>query len=198
MSNFIHKIFTNKQTVRTKQPELYYEYIHGEYLSMKFRHSYSLIQEMRKFEIKVISRVLRHTHHNQSQAASLMSISRRTLVYRLAELPEIVTQASDNGSSIINLKQRVDRYELEQVRHELSETHNNPELAAFRLGITVRKLNAILNRATTPPQQPPRRLNPVNSGLRQFDLKQLLDLYEKKLIRQTIISVVMIKSRLPT
>lgn len=153
---------------------------------MKFHHSFSLVQEMRKFEIKVISRVLRHTRHNQSMAAGLMSISRRTLVYRLAELPEIVSPTPDGVTEVFTLKERLALYELEQVRHELVTTQNDQELAAFRLGITVRKLNTILTRAEQP-QLSLVRLHAPSTNLRKFDLRQLLDQYEKKLICQTII-----------
>lgn len=152
---------------------------------MKRQVPFSLVQEMRKFEIRIINRVLRHTHNNQTLAADLMSMSRRTLVYRLNELPEIVIPHPDNEPAFLSLEERLERFELEQVRNELNYTQNNHELAAMRLHITLRRLNTILARADKI-SPPPVTVPPSRVGLRKFVLWQVMDNFEKKLICQTI------------
>lgn len=152
---------------------------------MKVRGSFSLIQEMRQFEIKIISRVLRHTHNNQTLAAELMSMSRRTLIYRLAELPEIIIPHPDHEPAFLSLKERLALYELEQVRNELNYTHNNLELAAMRLQISVRKLNTILVRSDQSPVSQS-KIAFTSASLRKFIFWQWMDRYEKKLIDQAI------------
>jgi transcriptional regulator with PAS, ATPase and Fis domain len=154
-------------------------------LTMKRQIPFSLVQEMRTFEIRIINRVLRHTHNNQTLAAELMAMSRRTLVYRLNELPEIVIPHPDNEPAFLSLEERLERFELEQVQNELNYTQNNRELAAMRLRISLRRLNAILARTdkAVVPRSP---IAPSRVGLRKFVLWQLMDSFEKKLILQTI------------
>lgn len=120
---------------------------------MNFSDSLPLEQAVRQFEFRVISRVLRHTCNNQTLAAKLMGISRRTLLYRLAELTSQNKPVSGEGShprrystTLPSIEMRpfdywqlVERYEKKRISLAL-------ELNRGRVGKTAEQLN--INRRT--------------------------------------------------
>jgi transcriptional regulator with PAS, ATPase and Fis domain len=100
-----------------------------------------------QFELRIIKRILRHTHNNQTLAAYVMGISRRTLFSRLAilsehQLPLQMTKPRRNGINhsmidirAFNLWQLRDRYEKKLIQHALELNHGNITHTAKILGL---------------------------------------------------------------
>lgn len=116
---------------------------------MNFSDSLSLDELVKRFEFRVIARVLRHTRNNQSIAADLMGMSRRTLLYRLADqlqeeqqyvpVHEPNTRRYTRSNPVITIRpfdywQLVERYERKVITRAL-------QLHAGRITPTAQFLN---------------------------------------------------------
>lgn len=123
-------------------------------IPMNFSDSLSLEQAVRQFEFRVISRVLRHTCNNQTLAARLMGISRRTLLYRLPELMTHTKPVPNEGSHrrryrttqpSINMRpfnywQLLEQYEKKQISLALQLNRGQVGKTAEHLSVNRRTL----------------------------------------------------------
>lgn len=148
------------------------------------RIPFLLEQETRIFELRVITRVLSTVNGHQQKAADVMSISRRKLIYRLSTFPEIRLRirsrragSPDQGT----LRHKLSLCEYRFVLDALEDCAGDQDLAANTLGISKDELRAILDKND--------KRNVIvykNSELKSFNLMDLIDSYEKKLIKEAI------------
>lgn len=115
-------------------------------------NSQSFEQNIAQFECRLINRVMRHANNNQTLAAQLMGISRRTLFSRLEIMsthqhlsPVIRPRRNGIHPSMItihpfDLWQWVDCYEKKLIQHSLELNHGNITQTAKMLGIPRSKL----------------------------------------------------------
>jgi DNA-binding NtrC family response regulator len=107
-----------------------------------------LKERVHEFEIALIKGALRACHGNQTSAAQLLRIPRRTLVYKLRahkntiEVSDPIPNLAvvDTASSELDFRERVGRFEAKMIREAVRRALGDHGVAAQLLGIQKRTL----------------------------------------------------------
>jgi DNA-binding NtrC family response regulator len=114
--------------------------------------SMDLKRRVEEFELALIQGALRACHGNQTGAASLLRIPRRTLVYKLRAHRDTMGDGVPNLPIIdtvdgeLDFRERVERFEAKMIREALQRTMGDRSRAAALLEIQKRTLDQKIRR----------------------------------------------------
>jgi len=113
-----------------------------------------LKRQVRAFEVELIRSALHMASNNQTDAASLLKMPRRTLVYKIRAYgirqskddAKTLALTKDEEGEIVSFKERVERLELRIVQEAMNRTAGDRATASRLLGIQKRTLDTKIGR----------------------------------------------------